>query len=555
MRTEQQRRRLQDVMAAASVERQRLMDKQSPADQFAAASWSESASSYRIRMAGPLVQVSASDLPALARLESMVQEGSIALSDDVDLTSTAATRWRSVNECFYGPLWTPQARAAVLESCQRRGCNAYVYGPSADTLTGGDWAQLYAGQQRCDLEGFVEDAKELGVTPIWRVSPSAPLETRKGIDLSSDASIEQLAKKCADVLDMGFSGLLIAFDDIATDSVKAVGDRQQAVKLQARIVNRIAQLFPGVLVIACPTHYWGVGPSLYRRLFGEELLPGIPMVWTGPNVISLRITLQEANLVRQEQQHPVWLWDNFPVNDWDAPAQADLNSPPSPGLDNFVTPRHLPLAPVRGRSSVPAGVVAFGANAAMGAHYSIPALQTAMDCAWQGDSYQPDQSWRLALARTGADPVSLATLADATGPHPGADDLRVPELAGRCADVLAAVWRGGLADGGVLETLDQLDEVVKRNVDAIIALRRAPVPLTQEAWPWLAELARQCEMAALSTRLLRGQKGADEAIRQLSSLIARAPSVSCALDGATPLAQLARSQVFGTPPGLPFANG
>ena len=90
---------------------------------------------------------------------------------------------------------------------------------------------------------------------------------------------------------------------------------------QAEFSNRFARRVrqPGPLVV-CPMGYAGTGDSPYRRAFAPRLDSGIVVYWTGPEVVSLAIR-REALDVRgrtASRGHELLLWDNYPVNDFDA---------------------------------------------------------------------------------------------------------------------------------------------------------------------------------------------------------------------------------------------
>ncbi|NXX80070.1 OGA GlcNAcase, partial [Urocolius indicus] len=93
---------------------------------------------------------------------------------------------------------------------------------------------------------------------------------------------------------------------------------------QASVANEMYQELgqPSVFLF-CPTEYCsslclpGPGQSRYLRAIGQQLLPGIGVIWTGPKVVSRELSaalLEEVEGVLRRR--PV-IWDNLYANDYD----------------------------------------------------------------------------------------------------------------------------------------------------------------------------------------------------------------------------------------------
>ncbi|NWI52267.1 OGA GlcNAcase, partial [Calyptomena viridis] len=93
---------------------------------------------------------------------------------------------------------------------------------------------------------------------------------------------------------------------------------------QASVANEVYQELgqPSVFLF-CPTEYCSSlcspspSQSCYLQTIGQELLPGIGVVWTGPKVVSQELSavlLEEVEGVLQRR--PV-IWDNLYANDYD----------------------------------------------------------------------------------------------------------------------------------------------------------------------------------------------------------------------------------------------
>ncbi|NXX57112.1 OGA GlcNAcase, partial [Scopus umbretta] len=93
---------------------------------------------------------------------------------------------------------------------------------------------------------------------------------------------------------------------------------------QASVANEVYQELgqPSVFLF-CPTEYCSSlcspspSQSCYLLALGQELLPGIGVIWTGPKVVSQELSatlLEEAEGVLQRR--PI-IWDNLYANDYD----------------------------------------------------------------------------------------------------------------------------------------------------------------------------------------------------------------------------------------------
>ena len=492
----------------------------------------------------------AGSLAALNRLRSVVGSASAgAVTGTQTLTDAPAFGLRSVNECFYGERWTPEDRIFVMRAAAGYGANAYVYGPSADRRTGGLWREPYSGTERRVMEEFARECVASGVEPIWRISPAAPLEPEKAITISDAEEMELLIAKIRHMIDLGFSRILIAFDDLTAglDAVTAAtfaGSPHPLAAAHASVLRAVGEAVGHERLIACPLHYWGIEPSPYREEFGRGFPAEVPVCWTGPSVISDSICAPDARRVADEVGHPVLVWDNYPVNDWDMDGISALPLHARPGLDNLVVPRRLPLAPSTGRDpGLSDVVIGIGTNMALDPYAGLPAALTVFDFAWEGESYRPEDSWRAAVVSLGIDVDALATLADSAGPGSGV----VRGVPSRLARACAAVFLSDdpLADG----ILDALDVVVAEHVDALAVLRAQPGRLTRDLQPWILELGRQCQLALLAAAALRAPIAERSAlVVELSGALGRRSAVVVASGMGRALADYARGLLAGGTP-------
>lgn len=388
---------------------------------------------------------------------------------------------RAILECFYGPLWSAEQRRRVVDFAADEGATGYVYGPASDTRTGADWRVPY-GSEGADLDDLLTRAHRRGLTVFWRVSPAAPMDRSRAIDLGSEEELATLIARLEEIIERGFDGVLLAFDDIdirdARSAAVAHGDQRHPVAAaHATIANKVAAALAAPVLI-CPTDYWGTADLNYRSVFGAELAPDIPVCWTGPSVTSRTVTAEQVRTVANQYQHPIFFWDNYPVNDWGSDG-ASMDSDHSAHL----RPRRLPLAPLTGREAgVVDAVVGYGCNAALGPITGLPAMGTALRWAADPQGYQPEAAFEAVLARCaegieGMRPEAVRALADAAG--------SLPIHTGR-SELADAVWAALLSPGQA--ELATARRVITQLVEATSDLDGE---WADEVRPWLAAVAAE----------------------------------------------------------------
>lgn len=297
-----------------------------------------------------------------------------------------------VLECFYGRLWAEEDRHRLIRTVADAGAKLYVYGPADDGRTGSSWRRPWTPEERAETARLGALAEEVGIELVWRVSPMSPKTPENGIRFDSEEEVALLAERLREAREAGASKALVAFDDVSRspDSPDLIEFRDTEYPLaaaQAHLVNRLIDALDGegLEIIACPTEYWGMDASTYRATLHGMLAPDIPVCWTGPSIISGTITDDDVSTIGGVfSGRALWLWDNFPVNDWGAPAI----SSPEPAL----TP-HLVIGALADRSpSVRSRFAAHLVNAS-----SSPALTAITFAALAAESEGGEAGIDLAL--------------------------------------------------------------------------------------------------------------------------------------------------------------
>jgi protein O-GlcNAcase/histone acetyltransferase len=328
-----------------------------------------------------------------------------------------------VIEGFYGPLWTVAERRELLDSMQAWGLNTYVYGPKDDLHHRVLWRECYGPAAAADLGERIRACAERGIRFLYALGPG--LDIRYG----ADADFLALRRRLEQLFDLGCRDFGLLFDDIPDRMHPGDAARWgHLASAQCDLTHRLRDALRergAVRFHFCPTPYCGRmvaakhGGEGYLETVGRELDPEIPVFWTGPEIVSERITLEHAAELARILRRPPLIWDNLHANDYDG--------------------RRLHCGPYSGRPPGLRGVVAgvlCNPNTEFPANF--PALHTF--AAWvrnPSGTWDPAEAQRSALsdwlprfasAGQQVQPEDLALFCDVFhlpySEGPGAEDLR-----------------------------------------------------------------------------------------------------------------------------------
>ncbi|KAM9856853.1 protein O-GlcNAcase [Aulostomus maculatus] len=224
-----------------------------------------------------------------------------------------------VVEGFYGRPWTMEQRTELFKREQKWGLNTYLYAPKDDYKHRMYWRDLYTPEEAEQLITLISAAKEHNVNFIYAISP--------GLDItfSNPKEVAALKRKLDQVRDFGCSSFSLLFDDIEIEMCP--GDKQafsSFAHAQVAITNEVYQhLGEPETFLFCPTDYCAVfcspnvSQSTYLHTVGDKLLPGIDILWTGPKVVSHKISVESIEEVSSILKRAPVIWDNIHANDYD----------------------------------------------------------------------------------------------------------------------------------------------------------------------------------------------------------------------------------------------
>uniref|UniRef100_A0A7N6BNE2 protein O-GlcNAcase n=1 Tax=Anabas testudineus TaxID=64144 RepID=A0A7N6BNE2_ANATE len=220
---------------------------------------------------------------------------------------------------FYGRPWTMEQRTELFQREQTWGLNTYLYAPKDDYKHRMYWRDLYSAQEAEQLIVLISAAKRHNVEFIYAISP--------GLDItfSNPKEVAALKRKLDQVKEFGCRSFSLLFDDIETEMCPA--DKQtfsSFAHAQVAITNEVYQhLGEPETFLFCPTDYCAafctpsVPQSSYLHTVGEKLLPGIDILWTGPKVVSHKISVESIEEVSSVLKRAPVIWDNIHANDYD----------------------------------------------------------------------------------------------------------------------------------------------------------------------------------------------------------------------------------------------
>uniref|UniRef100_A0A8C9YI62 protein O-GlcNAcase n=1 Tax=Sander lucioperca TaxID=283035 RepID=A0A8C9YI62_SANLU len=224
-----------------------------------------------------------------------------------------------VVEGFYGRPWTMGQRTELFKREQKWGLNTYLYAPKDDYKHRMYWRDLYSAEEAEQLIALISAAKQHDVEFIYAISP--------GLDItfSNPKEVAALQRKLDQVRQFGCRSFSLLFDDIETEMCPA--DKQafsSFAHAQVAITNAVYQhLGDPETFLFCPTDYCAafctpnVSQSAYLHTVGEKLLPGIDILWTGPKVVSHKISVESIEEVSSVLRRAPVIWDNIHANDYD----------------------------------------------------------------------------------------------------------------------------------------------------------------------------------------------------------------------------------------------
>jgi hyaluronoglucosaminidase len=347
---------------------------------------------------------------------------------------------RGVIEGFYGSPWTQAERMDQLAFYGDVKMNTYIYAPKDDPYHRSQWRDPYPADRLTQLGQLVQQATEHHVRFTFALSPGV------SICFSDPADFTALEAKLQSMYDLGVRSFSLPFDDISYTRWNCDADRtaygepsqQAAAQAQVNLLNKVQKSFldthEGAKALqTVPTEYGDITDTPYKKTLREQLDPRIQIMWTGTDVVPPSITVADAAKAAGVWGRKVFLWDNYPVNDYGQAKGRLLLAPydkREPGLHDQLS-----------------GLVLNPMNQAAA---SKVALFGGADFAWHDTGYDAVRTWKAAADYlAGGDPRTVRALlaffdtehlAPTFGSQPW--QPQAPELAARLAR-FRTTWDAG----------------------------------------------------------------------------------------------------------------
>uniref|UniRef100_A0A8C9S993 protein O-GlcNAcase n=1 Tax=Scleropages formosus TaxID=113540 RepID=A0A8C9S993_SCLFO len=254
---------------------------------------------------------------------STLIKGSIARKRDLNPETLSAEAAVLLLHSISGWALVPDTKhmtSSYPNRMEKWGLNTYLYGPKDDLKHRLLWREVYSHEEEAQLKALVSEAESRGLRFVYALSPG------QDIVFSSSCDVTLLKRKLRQVADLGCKAFAVLFDDIDHSLCQADRDAFSSfAHAQVSVVNEIFRFLgePSVFLF-CPTEYCGslcspsVAKSPYLLTVGEDLLPGISVIWTGSKVISRELSAESLADVRAALQRPPLVWDNLHANDYDS---------------------------------------------------------------------------------------------------------------------------------------------------------------------------------------------------------------------------------------------
>ena len=297
-------------------------------------------------------------------------------------------RFRGIVEGFYGPPWSHQDRLEILRFMGDHGMNAYFYAPKDDPYHRERWREPYPPRELRQLGELVARAGENGIEFWYAISPGLSMV------YSEPTEYRALLRKIDQAHQLGVRRYALFVDDVPEELAHEADRRTFATlaRAHASLIGALRRDLAsrGARLVVTPTTYTNVfGDRVYLAELARLVPAGVPLVWTGVDVVAPEITAaQAAEWGRLIGRKPL-VWDNYPVND-------------------FARWR-LFLGPLRHRApDLDTAVLGIIANPMNEAHASMIALATVADYLRDPRGYDPERSRARAVRALFGDAVAEA---------------------------------------------------------------------------------------------------------------------------------------------------
>ena len=222
---------------------------------------------------------------------------------------------RGIIEGFYGKPYTKKERLDIIDFCVRTKLNTYFYAPKDDLYHRINWRDLYPEVELNNLKDLIDYAKERNIDFYYCIAPG------NDFDYCLEEDYEKFFKKIKQIMDLGVNKFALLMDDIPLKLTDEQAKRFETVgNAHAYLSNVMYDYLRNELkdfnLLMCPTDYFQLGETPYRTDLMKSIYSEIGIFWTGYNTVSEKIDERQARKINKVLGKNLYLWDNYPVNDF-----------------------------------------------------------------------------------------------------------------------------------------------------------------------------------------------------------------------------------------------
>jgi hyaluronoglucosaminidase len=413
---------------------------------------------------------------ALALLGQLVQViGNDVYLPIIRIDDEPSFRYRGIIEGFYGKPWSHEERLDEVDFMNKYRMNAFMYAPKDDIYHRKLWRELYPADDLKRLLEIKAKCDSLDIDFYYCISPG------NDFNYCDEHEFKALFAKLDQVMENGVRYFGLLMDDIDYKLKGATKDRFTRPGIaHAYICNKVNSYLKEHLIdyrlIMCPTEYHQNDDNLYRYDLDTMMDKNIAVFFTGDAVCAEVITESIAASVHEDFNHPQYIWENHPVNDY--------------------LPSRLFTGPIRNRARrMPEHVDGYITNPMNQWQMSKVGVASCAMYAWNAEGYDEEKAYLEGLSNYEGLFDEIKTFCDAN--------------------------RSTVVDHYDNFDFEQL--VKQENYEEILAyyqkLSSAAASLMKENLPVIAEIKPWLERCLMETELVKdiidGKVGHDELVEKL----------------------------------------
>lgn len=266
----------------------------------------------------PLALLSAVSVSAIANAQDTTKTTSSVGAAQAATVASGAFEIRGLKGLFWDGI---DKYYKAVEWMPNHGMNWLMLCYTAYPESARDWRKDYTAEQTAEMRELVTRGDDRGVTICLSFNPG--IWSDPPLEHSSEEDYQAAWRKVEAAHKIGIYWIALCLDDIRRELTPA--DKEKYGTLQAaqiaftnRLWDDMQKLSPRPKLIFCPSAYTTRDMEKHRdyiEYVGRELAPEIDIFWTGPDVVSKRITAEDAAVVEKWFRRKPFVWDNYPVND------------------------------------------------------------------------------------------------------------------------------------------------------------------------------------------------------------------------------------------------